>query len=140
MFDVTRPWLVHSHCGIIVNDDRLAQSKMKSFLHQRSRQENTTQYLHTKNNVRAKDQRTAPILPIKQMNPKPDVLTDSKSEEKSQCESDSESITFNSDSESEETEISEDDQPVFLYSIRGQIIIGVILGSRILVQDDSTWK
>ena len=63
------------------------------------------------NNVRAKDQRTTPILPIKQMNPKPDALIDFKSEEKSQCESDSESTTFNSDSESEETEISEDDQP-----------------------------
>ena len=45
------------------------------------------------------------------MNPKPDALIDFKSEEKSQCESDSESTTFNSDSESEETEISEDDQP-----------------------------
>ena len=63
------------------------------------------------NNVRAKDQRTTPILPIKQMNPKPDALIDFKSEEKSQCESDSEYTTFNSDSESEETEISEDDQP-----------------------------
>ena len=56
------------------------------------------------NNVRAKDQRTTPILPIKQMYPKPDF----ESEEKSQCESDSESTTFDSDSESEDTEISED--------------------------------
>ena len=94
-----------------IKDEKFSSSNEQTRKHDSAPAHKETFLADIINNVRAKDQGTTPILPITGMNPKPDALIDSKSKEKSQCESDSESTTFDLDSESEKTEISEDNQP-----------------------------
>ena len=63
------------------------------------------------NNVRAKDQCTISVLPMKLMNPEPDASIDFKSKETSESELDS-------DSDQEETEIFKADEPDTLEELK----------------------
>ena len=105
-------WNYRQRCkASLIKDKKFPLSNKQTRKHDSAPAHKETFLADIINNVRAKDQGTTPILPIKWMNPKPDVSIDFKSKEKSQCESDSESTTFDLDSESEKTEISEDNQP-----------------------------